>query len=61
MRRKVLLETIRKVLDYLKWSYEDDFEGEVYFVWHNLEPYTKRLNDDELLMLLKDLITYELY
>lgn len=58
-RRKVLLTTIKKVLDYLKWEYEED-DGELYFVWHNLQPDTKRLNDDEVMYLLKDLTIYEL-
>lgn len=59
-RRKVLLDTIRKVLDYLKWEYDEN-DSELYFVWHNLQPDTKRLNDDEVMYLLKDLVTYELY
>ena len=60
-RRKVLLDTIKKVLDYLKWEYDEDDDGELYFVWHNQIPHTKRLDDDEVMYLLKDLVTYELY
>lgn len=59
-RRKVLLDTIKNVLNHLKWEYDEN-DGELCFRWDNLLEDTNGLEDDVVMFLLRDLTMYELY
>lgn len=65
-RRRLLLETIRRLVNYIWPDCEETEEmivyddGELYFIWHNLCPDTGKMSEDELLELLGNLTKYEL-